>query len=519
MSSTAAATAASSDTPAGAAATGCFQLTGSTACPDLSGMYVAPLRNGFNDVATFDKYIVSNTKPSPDYISTFRSAFSCPAFDGTGQRYATSVQCFFFVAKSGCAENPNPLPASDTLCQAPCQQNVAANRAILSNTTLCTSNPAAAAGTNRKDLTAIESFCSTLPTTSKCSKGLRAEFATCGFATPLEAQRYCSTQTGKADPCCIMVASTAAMSAGDPGSLVDPISATPYIASGLALGGMLLGATLFFFYVKVRRWRSVTTTAIQPGENEIKPGTTLGRTGTVVRGRMDAEDGPSSSRGRFMNTVRKSFLGPARSTTISPAAPGSGPKQQSLNRPPLQSLNRQPPMSMYSDFNPSSSNNNGTYQRNSPTPPMPAIPPRVRNAPPEFSLPVLPTQPAMMETFENRAPSILPLAQTMTVVQTYEAQMGDELTLNIGDVVSVDEEFDDGWAVGTNHTTSTIGAFPLSCLEPASPQPYPGDNSDEMDPSVRASEFFSAYARRSMRDGSGVVRERGVSLVGMPRGR
>ena len=40
----------------------------------------------------------------------------------------------------------------------------------------------------------------------------------------------------------------------------------------------------------------------------------------------------------------------------------------------------------------------------------------------------------------------------------------DEIQLNLGDVVTVQEQFDDGWAFGSNITTGGQGSFPLRCL-------------------------------------------------------
>ena len=51
----------------------------------------------------------------------------------------------------------------------------------------------------------------------------------------------------------------------------------------------------------------------------------------------------------------------------------------------------------------------------------------------------------------------------MTVIDTYESFLDDELKLNLDDVILVSEMFDDGWAVGKNLNTGEIGAFPLNC--------------------------------------------------------
>ncbi|KAF9939660.1 hypothetical protein BGZ65_009936 [Modicella reniformis] len=46
----------------------------------------------------------------------------------------------------------------------------------------------------------------------------------------------------------------------------------------------------------------------------------------------------------------------------------------------------------------------------------------------------------------------------------YQASMADELDLTPGDIINVIRVFDDGWAVGTNMSTSREGAFPIVCV-------------------------------------------------------
>jgi hypothetical protein len=49
-------------------------------------------------------------------------------------------------------------------------------------------------------------------------------------------------------------------------------------------------------------------------------------------------------------------------------------------------------------------------------------------------------------------------------------ELEDEIELNVGDLVEVKEDFDDGWAVGVNVSTGKVGAFPKICLEILSEQ-------------------------------------------------
>lgn len=53
---------------------------------------------------------------------------------------------------------------------------------------------------------------------------------------------------------------------------------------------------------------------------------------------------------------------------------------------------------------------------------------------------------------------------TFKAVQTYKPKLIDEIQLNMGDIVIVKANFDDGWAFGLNITTESEGSFPLNCL-------------------------------------------------------
>jgi hypothetical protein len=51
------------------------------------------------------------------------------------------------------------------------------------------------------------------------------------------------------------------------------------------------------------------------------------------------------------------------------------------------------------------------------------------------------------------------------VIEDYDAAMEDEMTLTVGDIILVNESFDDGWAEGENATTGDTGIFPMAVCE------------------------------------------------------
>ncbi|KAI8897126.1 hypothetical protein BC833DRAFT_527411 [Globomyces pollinis-pini] len=50
------------------------------------------------------------------------------------------------------------------------------------------------------------------------------------------------------------------------------------------------------------------------------------------------------------------------------------------------------------------------------------------------------------------------------VIQDYEAANPDEMSLHIGDKISISCVFADGWGQGKNETTDETGLFPVVCV-------------------------------------------------------
>jgi len=52
------------------------------------------------------------------------------------------------------------------------------------------------------------------------------------------------------------------------------------------------------------------------------------------------------------------------------------------------------------------------------------------------------------------------------IFEDYDAGMDDEISCGVGDIIIVQEKYDDGWASGINITTGEDGIFPLAISEP-----------------------------------------------------
>ncbi|KAI8897281.1 hypothetical protein BC833DRAFT_594436 [Globomyces pollinis-pini] len=63
------------------------------------------------------------------------------------------------------------------------------------------------------------------------------------------------------------------------------------------------------------------------------------------------------------------------------------------------------------------------------------------------------------------------------VVYDYDPALSDELRLNVGDIITITEDYDDGWALGTNLASGLSGTFPLVCVGPLNTPQIEGTNS------------------------------------------
>eukprot|EP00834_Sanchytrium_tribonematis_P005827 NODE_381_length_8377_cov_0.385238.p4 type:complete len:308 gc:universal NODE_381_length_8377_cov_0.385238:5586-6509(+) len=61
-------------------------------------------------------------------------------------------------------------------------------------------------------------------------------------------------------------------------------------------------------------------------------------------------------------------------------------------------------------------------------------------------------------------PKISLEGKNVLVVHPYNATLDDELTLNVGDMIAITKEYQDGWALGYNHSSKMEGVFPAACV-------------------------------------------------------
>ncbi|KAI8843046.1 hypothetical protein BC829DRAFT_446286 [Chytridium lagenaria] len=394
----------------------CFSLAGSLTCPDY-GNYFIVAENSIVDVPSFDAFMTTQMDMSPNFIKLFQESFNCPGFSGNNMRFHMSTLCNFFInfSQPNCG-TLNKAPYTP-LCQSSCYNFINSVTSMFNDPKICNAVPDQASAANR---TAFRTpgttpvvnnlyfnYCNTLRSndTSTCQLGVATEVANLGFTVGTDAAGYCKT-TGANDPLCPAFIDTLSKSLV---KLLDPPSQLPWVASAVALGVMGMIYMFLLCLTGTKRWTKATTIAHQP---KAEPAGDLGYRGTIARGAA--------------NTIRRSQI--MNYGTTNPASGGANTKRASIFSSMRQSFAR------------------GGSDK------MPPLPQFQRND--QFD-------PAMNPTDDNAS-----LIVKMRAIENYPAQLSDELDLRRGDIVVIEEMFDDGWAIGRNEATGQAGALPLSCLVP-----------------------------------------------------
>ncbi|KAJ3096116.1 Vinexin [Phlyctochytrium bullatum] len=437
----------SAATTAATAGTGtsrCFSLAGSTQCPDYAN-YSVVAEGNIVDVASFDAYMANQSDTSASFIQLFRTSFGCPGFNGQMIRYHRSMLCNFVSImlsrlQKAASNLMNPLQFIDVsqttcstlnkapympMCQNSCLQFINSVSDLFNTSSVCTAAPDASAARNRtvfltpgRNPTANNLFyeyCNSLTSNSTltCNQGLTAEVGALGFVSADDTIAFCKkTMTATNDTNCPVFLDTFSKAVV---KLLDPPNQFPWIASGIAMGVMGLIYLMALCCTCSKRWTKATTIAHQPPA-EPEPGFT----GTIARGAS--------------NTIRRSQI------MNYGTADKPGSKRTSIFQSMRQSFR----------------SNQGK------------MPP----------LPTFQTSAGAAGGFDPRATATdeSSLLVRMRAVENYPAQLSDELDLRRGDIVIIEEMFDDGWAIGRNEQTGQSGALPLSCLVPVNQKGGNGGN-------------------------------------------
>ncbi|TPX47212.1 hypothetical protein SeLEV6574_g02773 [Synchytrium endobioticum] len=177
----------------------CFQLTGSTTCPAFSNDYIMPMAGAFQDVASFDQYVMSRYDNNTIYIQSFQNSYGCPNYNGNGQRYHISTYCALLVSQAATAGCQAPKAQ---ICQSTCQMSMATLQKLFADPMSCTAAISAPQQASRATtLSYYQALCTTGSSTAAgCVAAEKIDSATCGFFSQAEFTAYCAANA--TDGCC-----------------------------------------------------------------------------------------------------------------------------------------------------------------------------------------------------------------------------------------------------------------------------------------------------------------------------
>lgn len=430
----------------------CFNIEKSKICKGIGSANVKTVAN-FTNINEFDDYMSKFVDTNQYYIDGFKESYGCDNYVGQSLRYHVSSLCYYLVENSGCDQPEDYVP----FCGESCNEYITSAENTFSDSDICpfTSSSDLVENRYRFNNGDYATYCRGIPSTDQCSIGIKSDVDMCGFVDKSFAQTYCDDAANTNSECCERFRNSNK-------------SNTLAIVLGVIFGilGLILLILLIVFIVRRRRAKKLEEqqdsyysytngeTPINGMSNKFdnpQPMNDISKdmyyAGTPIsnyNGGMTGPRDPFNNSGMQMHQplseapqpyARMYSMEPQRNTayTSTYSAAGNVYRNDSQNSNSLSdSANRQ---------NTGSSNGNNQIL-------SPGMQQNQANAS------------AIAETPISGNVSLV----QMKCIEAYNPVLDDEIRLAPGDIITIDEEFDDGWAVGRNESTGEIGAFPVACL-------------------------------------------------------
>ncbi|KAI8841160.1 hypothetical protein BJ741DRAFT_19954 [Chytriomyces cf. hyalinus JEL632] len=459
---------------------GCLPLAESRVCTgsQFSGYYVPP-SDQFPNITQFDDYMLGWADDSPVFATVMQSQFGCPQYgkgtNTTSPAAATSPFRLHLTAYCGAwaylGSGPCGTPNNGTLtpvCLDTFKNFVDSWTTTMVNPNVCLPDEQLNADQRKTRANYIALFQEPAKggvNSLGCAVAIAADSVTfCGFPTIDEGQRWCNKNY---DVCCaytsglkqVLPAPTQA-SAAAPAAPPAPNTSSGVPIIPIAIGG---GAVLFIIVVILigciwKSNRQRRSDATQLADTPDNGPAQYGRQNTHSSGKhSDFNEGrkPSTSYDQQKGGPYSNQYGGSQqqqqqafaSTKGSQVSYGGQQQQQYGNQ-----FNNNPAQgNTYNSYGQQQPVQRMSSQYKSIVQPQPAANPW--NSPP---MPVMPpgySQPANTKTF--------------WAILNFKAENPDEMSLRIGDVVTVNQTFDDGWCFGRLVSTGAEGIFPFECVAEA----------------------------------------------------
>ncbi|KAJ3081863.1 Sorbin and SH3 domain-containing protein 2 [Rhizoclosmatium hyalinum] len=358
---------------------------------------------------------------STTFASQMTNSYQCPGWTGAGLRYHITAYCGVFAymgSMKNCSAQTNTASAILTpVCQATVTNFITSWKEVMSNPSVCSASPTPDGADGRSKYLALFTQLNQM-SNSGCTVAVDLDADKfCGYKTLEDGQKYCQTNW---DPCCAYNGLTQVLpSPPAPVATTTPTPASPASAAmpilPIAIGG---GAAVVLLIIVTACICYRRSKKLAEEEDEAK--------------------GQSSF-------------------TYSPATPGNNSYEMNNNKnqgyfggnqgmPPYQQLHQgQDGRSEFDNYNKFGNvANAGNKSRDS------------------YYKAIVPTTSPYAPPINTGYPAAPP--KKYQAVINFKALKHDELSLIIGDVIVIKEEYDDGWCFGQNIITKVSGFFPMECV-------------------------------------------------------
>jgi hypothetical protein len=255
----------------------CFLLEGSAECPGLEQFAILE-SDLFKTPAELDTYLIANSYNSPKIIDTFKQQLRCNAFDGSNVRFTDSTLCAFFVTLSAekCRASYKDPAARFSFCSATCDAHINSLTSVLGNTTICEATTDPQVLETRRLLTQVtqgptnvNNLCAALkndPAASAptCFKGLKDDFAQCGFLTAGETTAFCAANPTEA--CCVEFAAKPATTGTE---VLNPAN-NAFVIAGIVAGVLAFLGIAFLIFQRISKSNQRPTTVYRQSKFQSK---------------------------------------------------------------------------------------------------------------------------------------------------------------------------------------------------------------------------------------------------------
>ncbi|KAI8622358.1 hypothetical protein BC830DRAFT_1089611 [Chytriomyces sp. MP71] len=416
---------------------GCIPLSGSMVCDGGFSKYFAFLDQAapnpvFFDTASFDVYMNTWADASPQFVAQMQNQYGCPGYNASTPspfRYHLTAYCgvWAFIGSSSPCGTPVSPQMPTPVCADSVKDFVTSWNAVMNNPSICMSNPTT--DMQAKRATYLTLFTELLKgglANAGCTASVTKDASSfCGFPNITAGQAWCNSNY---DICCNGAVTGNGLMQVQPSPAASPaptptnVTKAPQTSGGvpiipIAIGGGT-GLLLLIAILACCIWRSRTQ------KREFVTGTGLAPSSRDSYVSYDAKNLNKNSHDERNNAQPNTY--------------GSYP-YEAQDAYAMGSVNQQ--QSRDAGFDRAGNKSRESHYKE-----------------------ILPAQPSSAIQTRMQQDQV---EKTYWTILNFRAENPDEMSLAIGDVVTIQKHYNDGWSFGANVKTGALGVFPYECVAEA----------------------------------------------------